>query len=207
MLPNPTSLILVVVMNNPRDMEIARLLGWYRIPLRSAPKVVSVDYLAFYQTAAFGDEKWCIQYVAPVRGHELTTRAELLQDERDHPRARQEYYKIQIGPLVRLSEPIPATGWRRITFLYSTGEYLLRAKTVSDLVIQTEERQTLWQALRERASQTQDYQVPDLPELAIDPTLLAALLGIKDAESAYQPEDSLAQEPFDDELNPLQVEE
>lgn len=203
MLPNPTSLILVVVMNNPRDMEIARLLGWYRIPLRSAPKVVAVDYLAFYQTAAFGDERWCIQYIAPVRGHELTTRAELLQDERDHPRAQQEYYKIQIGPLVRLSEPIPAAGWRRITFLYTTGEYLQLAKTVNDLVVQSEERQVLWQALRERASQSQDYQVPDLPELAVDPALLAALLGIKDAEAAYQPENSSTPDPIEDELNPL----
>jgi len=203
MLPNPTSLILVVVMNNPRDMEIARLLGWYRIPLRSAPKVVAVDYLAFYQTAAFGDEKWCIQYIAPVRGHELTTRAELLQDERDHPRAQQEYYKIQIGPLVRLSDPIPAAGWRRITFLYTTGEYLRRAKTVNDLVVQSDERQVLWQALRERASQSQDYQVPDLPELALDPALLATLLGIKNADAAYQPENSSIHDPIEDELNPL----
>jgi len=55
---SPESLILVVLLNNQRDFEIARLLGWYRIPLRSAPKVIAVDYLAFYQTAAFGEEKW-----------------------------------------------------------------------------------------------------------------------------------------------------
>ena len=53
----PTSLVLVAVMNDPRDLEIARLLGWYRIPLRTAPKVVYVDYLAFYQTGAFGDAR------------------------------------------------------------------------------------------------------------------------------------------------------
>lgn len=198
MLPNSTSLILVVVINNPRDMEIARLLGWYRIPLRSAPKVIAVDYLAFYQTAAFGDEKWRIQYVAAVRGHELTTRAELLQDERDHPRAQQEYFKIQIGPLVSLPEPIPAADWRRITFLYTTGEYLLRAKTVNDLVVHTEERQILWQALRERSSQAQNYQVPDLPEVTIEPALLAALLGIKEEESTYQLENNFAQELEDE---------
>jgi hypothetical protein len=48
----PTDLILVCVLPTPRDLEIARLLGWYRIPLRTAPKVVAVDYLAFYQPAA-----------------------------------------------------------------------------------------------------------------------------------------------------------
>jgi hypothetical protein len=74
-----TSLVLVAVINKPRDLEIARLLGWYRIPLRTAPKVIAVDYLAFYQTGAFGDDKWRIRFIAPVRGHELTTRADLLK--------------------------------------------------------------------------------------------------------------------------------
>lgn len=182
-LPSPTSLILVVLMNNLRDMEIARVLGWYRIPLRSAPKVVAVDYLAFYQTAAFGEEKWRIQYVAPVRGHELTSRAELLKDEPDHPHAHQLYYKIQVGPLIPLPVPVLAKTWRRITFLYTTGEYLLKASTVNDLVVDTEERQVLWQALRERASQSQQYTSNELPELEIDPSILAALLGIQKLES------------------------
>ena len=174
-------------MNNLRDFEIARLLGWYRIPLNSAPKVVAVDYLAFYQTAAFGDEKWRIQTIAPVHGHELTTRAELLKDEPDHPRANQAYYKIQIGPLARLPEPIPAEGWRRVTFLYTTGEYLLRARKLKDLVVQSDERQLLWQALRERTRQAEQYgwKDTDLPELDLDPGLLAAILGIKELEADY----------------------
>jgi hypothetical protein len=171
-----TSLILIAVLNNPRDLEIARVLGWYRIPLRSAPKVVAVDYLAFYQTGAFDEEKWRIQYVAPVRGHELTTRAELLKDEPDHPNARQEYYKIQLGPLERLPIPILAGKWRRITFLYTTGEYLLSANTINDLVVESEERQTLWQALRERSGE--GYTPAELPGMDIDPALLEALLGI-----------------------------
>lgn len=89
-LPSPAALVLVAIVNNPRDLEIARLLGWYRIPLRKSPRVVAVDYLAFYQTGVFGEQKWRIQSVAPVRGHELTTRGELLQDELNHPRASEE---------------------------------------------------------------------------------------------------------------------
>jgi hypothetical protein len=188
-LPTPNSLILVTVINNLRDFEIARLLGWYRIPLNSAPKVVAVDYLAFYQTAAFGDEKWRIQTIAPVNGHELTTRAELLKEEIDHPRANQAYYKIQIGPLVRLPQPILADGWRRVTFFYTTGEYLLRAKRLKDLVIESDERQLLWQALRERANQAQQYgqPEPELPGIDLDPGLLSLLLGIKELEANYKP--------------------
>ena len=43
----PTDLVLVAVLNNKRDLEIARVLGWYRIPLKTAPKTVGVDWLAF----------------------------------------------------------------------------------------------------------------------------------------------------------------
>ena len=175
-----TSLVLVAVMNQPRDLEIARLLGWYRIPLRSAPKVVAVDYLAFYQTAAFGEDRWRIQYVAPVKGHEMTTRIELIQDEPDHPHARQEYYKIQIGSLQPLKQPVLAESWRRITFFYTTGEHLLNAHTMNELIVQSGERQLLWQALRERLSQSGQYQTAELPEIDLDPAVLAALLGISE---------------------------
>lgn len=174
----PSSLVLVSVMNDPRDLEIARVLGWYRIPLRSAPKVVAVDYLAFYQTSRFGNEKWRIQYIAAVRGHELTTRAELLKDESDHPNAQQEYYKIQLGPLERLTEPILADKWRRITFFYTLGEYLQQAQSISDLIVDAEERRDLWRCLRDRAEQTQAESAEDLPDFDLDPVLLAALLGI-----------------------------
>lgn len=190
MLLSPSALVLVAVINQPRDLEIARLLGWYRIPLARAPKVVAVDYLAFYQTAAFGDEKWRIQTIAPVLGHELTTRAELLRDEPDHSRAQAMYYKLQLGPLQSLPRPILAKSWRRITFLYTTGEYLLNAEVVNDLVIEDEERQSLWQALRDRATLAQQYDTPnssDIPPLEVEPALLAALLGLTNLEVDKKP--------------------
>jgi hypothetical protein len=179
----PSSLILVAVINRPRDLEIARLLGWYRIPLKTAPKVVAVDHLAFYQTGAFGENRWQIQLTAPVFGHELTTRGELLRDEADHPRAGEEYYKLQIGSLEPLKRPIPAGKWRRMTFLYTTGEYLLSAGSLNDLVVRSEERQVLWQSLRERASKEQEYMIGDPPDIDLSPEVLASLLGIAGAGS------------------------
>jgi hypothetical protein len=174
--PPTSALILVAIMPSRRDMEIARLLGWYRVPLKSAPKVIDVDYLAFYQTSAFGEgHRWCIEAVAEVRGHELTTRRELFRDDPDHPRAGEEYYKIQIGPVESLPQPILAGRWRRITFLYSTGALLQTAATVSDLVVRSEERQILWRSLRERAMRGGRYQASELPEAALDPALLAML--------------------------------
>jgi hypothetical protein len=181
-----TSLVLVCLLPTPRDLEIARLLGWYRIPLRTAPKVVAVDYLAFYQPSAFGEHGGEIEFLASVRGHELTTRSELLKDEQNHPRAKEEYFKIQIGGLEKLSHPITTDKWKRLTFLYTTGEYLLNANTLNDLVVQNEERQILWRNLRERAENEQLYKT-DLPDVDIPPEVLIALLGIKEAPSSYDP--------------------
>jgi len=180
----PSSLVLVCLLPTPRDLEIARLLGWYRIPLRTAPKVVAVDYLAFYQPSAFGDRGGQIEYISPVRGHELTTRGELLKDESDHPHAKEEYYKIQLGGLEKLKEPIRSDKWKRITFLYTIGEYLLQAKTLNDLVVAGDERQVLWRSLRERAENEQLYKT-DLPDLDIPPDMLVALLGIKELQADY----------------------
>jgi len=179
-----SSLVLVCLLPSPRDLEIARVLGWYRIPFRSAPKVVAVDYLAFYQPGSFGSQAGQIQYMAQVRGHELTTRAELLRDEPDHPRAHEEYFKIQLGALEKLKMPIKTDKWRRITFLYTTGEYLLSANTINELVVNSDERQLLWQSLRERAEKDQEYKT-DLPEIDLAPEVLLALLGIKDAQAPY----------------------
>jgi hypothetical protein len=184
----PASLVLVCLLPTPRDLEIARLLGWYRIPLRRAPKVVAVDYLAFYQPSSFGARGGQIEYVAEVRGHELTTRGELLKDESSHPRAHEEYYKIQIGGLEKLREPIVAEKWKRMTFLYTTGEYLLDARTLNDLVVAGDERGLLWRSLRERAENEQLYKA-DLPGSDIPPDILMALLGIEESESTYRNEE------------------
>ena len=175
-LPQASALILVAILPHPRDLEIARVLGWYRIPLKTAPKVIEVDYLAFFQTAAFGElSRWKIEYIAELRGHELTTRLGLFKDEPDHPRAHEEYYRLQVGPLQRLPRPIEAGRWRRVTFLYTTGLHLSRAHTVNDLVVRSEEREVLWRSLRERAMATSRYQADDLPENALDPLVLEFL--------------------------------
>lgn len=177
-----TDLILVAFLPSPRDLEIARVLGWYRIPLRTSPKVVTVDYLAFYQPASFGDHKWRIEHIAEVRGHELVTRAELIRDEPDHPSAGEEYYKIQLGNIITLEKPIHAKRWKRVTFLYTTGEYILAAETINDLVVHSDERKMLWRALQERANQEQKYEVP---EMDISAEALAKLLGIRELGEGY----------------------
>ena len=175
---DPTSLVLVGILTSERDLEIARLLGWYRIPLRFAPKMIDVDFLAFYQTAAFGDEhRWRIESYAEMLGHELTTRGELFKDEPDHPRAREEYFKIQIGQVQALQHPFLADKWRRLTFIYTTGEHLLKAKNIHDLAIREEERGLIWKALRDRSNNAAQYVSRGEDNFEIDPDLLPFIEG------------------------------
>lgn len=175
-LPPSYALMLVAIMPSPRDMEIARVLGWYRIPLRFAPKIVQVDYLAFYQPSSFGkDRANCIETFAPVRGVELAKRSEIIRDEPDHPRANEEYYKIQIGPLEHLDEPIVAGKWKRITFLYTTGTLFRKAQLINDLVVKNEERKILWHSLREKAAASDLYSSQDIPDDELSPDILIML--------------------------------
>jgi hypothetical protein len=146
-----TALVLVAVMPSPKDLEIARLFGWYRIPLRLAPKLIDVDYILFYQTGKFPlDHQSVIETFAEVKGHELTTRSELIRDEPDHPRANEEYFKVELGMLYSLQTPIRTEKWKRISFFYSLGNLVNRARIINDLVVKTDDREILWNSIREK---------------------------------------------------------
>jgi len=163
-------------MPSPKDMEIARLLGWYRVPFRFAPKVVRVDYLAFYQPSSFGKTHASrIEVYSGVKGVELTTRSILFSDEPNHPRANEEYYKIQLGPLHNLQKPILADKWKRITFLYTTGKKFSQADIINDLVIKDEERKILWRSLRERALRSEQYEKDEYTDFCFDPKVVTVL--------------------------------
>lgn len=175
---SPDALILVAIIPTPEDLQLARILGWYRIPIRTAPRILNVDFLAFYQPGSFKVKKWQVEYFAPVLGHELAIRSELLREEGDHPRADEEYFKIQVGNLCHLDEPILAGDWKRFTFLYTTGEYFQGARELTDLTVKPSERRRLWKALRERSGMDTVYHAPrenwgDLSLVAI-----STLLGI-----------------------------
>ncbi len=130
----PSDRVLVAIMNSRRDFAIARDEGWYRIPKRHAPEsTTEAVVLAFYFTRAFGAEKWAVHYYAPVEGHELVRRRDLFPEQSDHPRAEDPYYKLQLGPLMQLDDPIPSLRWRRVTFIESTWDRFIAAEEINDL--------------------------------------------------------------------------
>lgn len=131
--PDDEARVLVAVITRPRDLQLAREQGWYRIPLAHLPRQLAAEYLAFYQTAAFGVERWSVRYYAPIRRYRIATRRELLPDEANHPRASARYYCLELGPLAELPLPVPAARLRRLTFITTTFGQLRRARDVREL--------------------------------------------------------------------------
>ena len=139
--------VLVAVVTRPVDLQHAREHGWYRIPLNRAPRALAADYLAFYQTAAFGGERWAVRFMAQVQRVSVATRAELLPAEDRHPRAAERYYRFALGSLQPLPAPIPSRRLRRISFIPTTYGQLLRARDVVELWRPLEDSQAGWEAV------------------------------------------------------------
>jgi hypothetical protein len=139
--------VLVAVVTRPCDLARARDEGWYRIPLRHTPRGLAAEYLAFYQTAAFGDERWAVRYMAAVRAVSLATRAALLPDEPTHPRAAERYYRFVLGPLHALPAPLPSRQLRRVSFIPTSYGQLLRAHDVAELWRPIEEAELGWEGV------------------------------------------------------------
>ena len=150
----PAERVLVAVVPRPSDWARVRDEGWYRIPYARAPRRLAADYLAFYHPGCFDASlRWTVRYYAAVRRYSLLTRAELLPDEADHPRADDLYYRLELGSLEELAAPIPSARLRRVTFIATTLPLLLAAGEINDLWPRETRPQRLRRAyaLRERA--------------------------------------------------------
>ncbi|MBK7219262.1 MAG: hypothetical protein IPH95_19950 [Candidatus Promineofilum sp.] len=166
----PEDRVLVAYVPRPSDFDLVRREGWYRIPQRSAPKGLHAEVIAFYFGAAFGEEKYAIHYYARNAGHELARRRDLLPDEAGHPRANDIYYKVQLGPLQRLAQPIVSLRWRRLTFVHTTWDRFQDATEINDLFIEGGPYvDRLYATLKERGiSADRDYRVNETePEYVV----------------------------------------
>ena len=168
----PEDRVLVAYVPRPSDFDLIRREGWYRIPQRSAPKGLHAEYIAFYFGAAFGEDKYAIHYYARNAGHELARRRDLLPDEAGHPRADEIYYKVQLGPLQRLAQPIVSLRWRRLTFVHTTWDRFQDATEINDLFVEGGPYvDRLYATLKERGiTADRDYRINEAqPEYVVAP--------------------------------------
>jgi len=184
--------VLVAVVNNQLDFQRARDEHWYRIPVKRAPRQIAAEYLALYQTGKFGKEGRRINFYAPILRYHVVTRAELIPDQPDHPRAQDQYFKLELGDFIPLPHPIGNERNPRLTFITTTLERLLTARDVSELWLRAAARQKLYAAVRERGLAVECWypvEMGDRPEADL------ALLGPGGRISLY------IDDPWDWEFN------
>jgi hypothetical protein len=147
----PEDRVLIAYMPEPADFARARDQGWYRVPQTQAPKGLYAEYYAFYFGRKFGDQKWAVHWYARQTGFELTRRVDLLPDEADHPRAEAIYYRVALGSLQKLAQPIVSLRWRRIAFMHTTWDRFNEAREINDLLLNGGEYvDRLYATLKER---------------------------------------------------------
>ena len=144
----PRGEILVSIINNEEDLGILKKDLWYRIPVSSAKKWVGKrwppSWLAFYQTKAFGREKYSIRYYGKVKGIGEAYRYELFPDEKINPKTNRLYYKVMLSSLEQLVKPIRSNRGRRLIFIPTTLTKFFRAVEINDLFDESGLEDRLW---------------------------------------------------------------
>ncbi len=129
--------VLVAILRDPADFQIAREQHWYRIPVATVHKRLlkrlPPTWIAFYHPKAFGDSAYGIHYYARVKDARQVMRESLFPDETPGPKAGTMYYRLGLGELKRLPHSIPSARRRRIVFIPTTWEKLMDAAEINDL--------------------------------------------------------------------------
>ncbi len=143
--------VLVAILNNPADLSILQQEGWYRIPIRSAPRRWPPACLAFYQTSVFDHEAYAVRYWGRVSAIEKAKRTDLFSDEPLNPKTSKEYYRLRLERLEVLSTPILSHKPRKILFIPTTWKKFQNARVINDLFDESPLEDHLWEALKKRS--------------------------------------------------------
>ena len=123
---------MVGVLRRRNDLKILLQKHWYRIPLAFLPKRL-FRYVAFYQPALFDKRGKRIEYYGRIRKVERIKRINLLPTEHFHPRAHDDYMKLQFFKITKLARPIKNVIPRRISFGFTSLARLLSSRNILEL--------------------------------------------------------------------------
>jgi len=124
--------VLVGVLKSKTDLDILLKEHWYRIPAARLP-ARKFKYAAFYQPAAFGARGKRIEYYARVSGKNIRKRRELFPKEKNHPRAKNDYLKVEFKKVIKLPRPVKNIIPRRVSFGFTSLKALLSARNILSL--------------------------------------------------------------------------
>ena len=155
--------VLVAILNNLSDFDVARDKHWYRVSVDSAHKWLKnrwpPQWLAFYQTKVLGTEAHAVNYYARVLDVQEVDRWQLFPDQPRDERAMRRYCKLTISPLVRLPKPILSRRLRRIVFIAPTWEKFINAYEINDLYDESPLEDRLWAEMKrlQISAERQEY--------------------------------------------------
>lgn len=154
--------VLVAIMNDKNDFEIAKTAGWYRIPFDKAPQIVKenqIRYIAFYHTKVFAAEKNSICYYAKVSRISVVGRKALFPNEAPNPKSAKIYFKIAFESLFSLEKPIRSTIPRRLLFVPTSEAKFFNATDINDIFNESILEDILWKKFVEKkiSAQRQVY--------------------------------------------------
>jgi very-short-patch-repair endonuclease len=139
--------MLVAILNNRDDFNLACNQHWYRIPVSSAHRWLKdrwpPQWLSFYQTKVFGQEAYAIHYYAQVLHIRQVLRCQLFPDDYSDKRTRS-YYQVHLASLQQLPKPIPSRRRRRIIFIPTTWDKFIEAEEINDLYDDSPLEDILW---------------------------------------------------------------
>lgn len=127
--------VLVAMLPEPKDWSILHEQFWYRIrKLATSPDIVkdkTVEYIGFYHTAKFSEDlKFKVVKYGKVKHIATVSRQHLFPEEsQNHPKAKQEYYKIEFDELLTLPQPIVSRRGHRVTFVPTTEKKFFSGNT------------------------------------------------------------------------------
>ncbi len=139
-------------MRDPGDWNILQQQQWYRVPVSSVNKWLKnkwpPQWIAFYHTRAFGQDRYTIRYYAKVKRIREMTRGKLFPREPENQKTSLLYYKISIDELQKLPRPIVSRRRRRIIFIPTTYEKFNLAEEINDLYQGSLLEELLWRELK-----------------------------------------------------------
>lgn len=141
---------LIAILKEMSDLTILKNEGWYRIPVKSAPKRWPPEWMAFYQPKLFGDDAYQIKYYGNVKDIRRVKRFDLFPNEISSIKAEQEYFQIFFDELLERPTPIISVRPRRIVFIPTTRVKFDDASIINDLFDDSPLEDKLWMELKRR---------------------------------------------------------
>jgi len=148
----PDADTLVCLVKSKNDFSILKDQLWYRIPVKSFKHDIRrFKYLAFYFPAVFNEEKYSVRYYGKVKRVTKVRRKSLFPDEPRNYKSDVLYYRLQLQDLNKLPVPVASKFPRKVVFIITTYNKLLKAGELNDLYHTSPLEDKLWYEFKKRS--------------------------------------------------------